>query len=511
MTGYKKGGILALMCFITILLINSCNEDKKIDRTEVNNAIVKYESEYWIKHSVAHDLVNRMISDNTQVLWSTNNHTAAPVPLGAVGPKKYTDKLQGILHNDSLGRVIKEAVQEKINVILVIGDGMGNMHMALPIYKRYGEHNKEMTYFEKIMSKGACGYLYTCTARGLVTGSAASGSAIACGQKTQMNMISVDTLGNPMVSSLKLAKENGYQTALVSDAGITDATPAAFYAHSYNRDLESMIASQLSISEDVDFVFGGGGSQFIPAHSKLSDFYKGKNYPDFSSARKDSANLFKKFTDRGYNLCFTTDEMNNINGGKAIGLFMGGGLTAKIERNEENKSVPTVKEMADKALELIDNSDNPYFTMIECARIDWESHDNDVVSVYKAVEEMNDVLAEAYQHYLKSPENTLLVFTADHETGGLEIAYKKVSSDKMEKKKLLDNNIWENNTIPLFFRNFSKHMENQDKTMSTIFSQSKTVQELKKNLLDHANIQLTEDQAELLFFAKEGYQKFKNK
>ncbi len=507
----RKGGTLALFTFIFTLLIYSCNSNNKVDETDVNNAIVKYESEYWIKHSVAHDLVNRMISDHTQVLWSTNNHTAAPVPLGAVGPKKYTDKLQGILQNDSLGRVLKEAVQEKINVILVIGDGMGNMHMALPVYKRYGEHNNEKTYFERIMSNGACGYLYTCTARGLVTGSAASGTAIACGQKTLMNMISVDTLGNPLESSLKLAKENGYMTALVSDAGITDATPAVFYAHSYNRDLESMIAAQLAQSDDVDVVFGGGGSQFIPAQTKFSDFYKGKDYPDFTSSRRDSANLFKELSEKGYQLCFTTDEMKNLKGGKAVGLFMGGGLTPTIERNKENKSVPTVREMADKALELIDNSDNPYFTMIECGRIDWEAHDNDVVSVYKAVEEMNDVLADAYKHYLKSPENTLLVFTADHETGGLEIAYKKVPEDKIEKKQLVDNNIWTNNTIPLFFSNFSKQMEGQDKTMSTIFSHSKTVQELKDNLLQHANIVLTDSQAELLFFAKEGYQKYKNK
>ncbi len=91
---YKKGGIFALITLTIVLFLSGCKNKETITNSKVNNAIVKYESEYWNKHSVAHNLVNRMISEDSQVLWSTNNHTAAPVPLGAVGPKKYTDKLQ---------------------------------------------------------------------------------------------------------------------------------------------------------------------------------------------------------------------------------------------------------------------------------------------------------------------------------------------------------------------------------------------------------------------------------
>ncbi len=482
----------------------------EISDKDVHEKIVEKESGYWFKRSLSLVLLNRLIGEKTQVLWSTNNHTAAPVPLGAVGPDKYVRQLQGILQNDSLGRVMKEAVNDGVNVILVIGDGMGNMHMALPVYKRFGEHCKEKTYFEKIMAEGACGYLYTCTARGLVTGSAASGTAIACGKKTLMNMVAVDSLGNKLESSLKLAKEKGYTTALVTDAVITVATPAVFYGHSYNRDLESNIALQLANSKDVDVVFGGGGSQFIPANTKLNQFYSGADYPEFSSAREDSLNLFEILKNRGYKLCFTAQEMNDLTESKVVGLFAGGGLPATIERNESNKTIPTVAQMADKALQLIDKGSNPYFTMIECGRIDWEAHDNDVVSVYKAVEEMNSVLSKAYLHYKQNPENTLLIFTADHETGGLEIAYKKVDDSEKESKVLNDSIVWGNNTMPLFFRDFERQMDSQDETMSRIISSSKTKAELRKNLKQHANIELTESEADLLFYAKHGYKKYKN-
>jgi alkaline phosphatase len=479
------------------------------DEQNLYRKMVNYESEFWFKRSLSHVLLNRMNSNESQVLWATTYHTAAPVPLGAVGPQKYIKKLQGLIQNDSLGRVLKEAVSDNLNVILVIGDGMGNMHMALPIYKRYAEANPQRTYFEKIMAEGACGYLYTSTARGLVTGSAASGTAIATGSKTLMNMVGVDSLGNKLVSALELAKTNGYTTAIVSDAGITDATPAAFYAHSVNRDFETDIAGQLVESNLVDIILGGGGAHFIAKETRFSDLFSGVDYPNYKSKREDDVNLFKQCESNGYKLCFTLTEMNQVNKGKVMGLFDGGGLPPAIE-NKYRPTIPSVYQMAKKALQLVNNTSTNSFTMIECARIDWESHDNDIVSVYEAVEEMNDVLEVAYQYYEKSPGNTLLVFTSDHETGGLEIAYKKVDNEHKEYRHFDNGEVWENNTCPLLFKDYCTFLKGQNKTLSNIISNSKTVDELKYNLENHAHINLSVDEAELLFYSKNGYQKYKN-
>ena len=475
----------------------------------MHEKMIEYESGYWFSHSISQVLLNQMISAQTQVLWSTTSHTAAPVPIGAVGPRKIIKKLQGVLQNDSLGKVLKEAVDGKLNVILVIGDGMGNMHMALPIYKRYAEKDTNRTCFERIMSEGSCGYMYTGTADGLVTGSAASGTAIACGTKTLMNMVGVDSTGVPLESALSLAKRNGYMTALVTDAPITDATPAVFYAHSIDRDAENKIAAQLAASKEVDVILGGGLAHFLPASKHLSDFEP--KAPNIVSDRKDSLNLINDFERQGYKFCYTTAQLEQIkSGNKLLGLFSGGGLPAPIDHDSSNSNIPTVTQMGEKALEVIADKGTPYFAMIESARIDWEAHDNDIGAVYHAVEEMDHVLQVAYQYYRKAPEKTLLVFTADHETGGLEIAYRKMPKSQAMRKRMKDGEEWVNITNPLPYPKYVEDLNRQKKTVSSVLNSSHSVNALMKNVKNELGISLTRQQAELLFYSMTDYRKYKN-
>lgn len=105
---------------------------------------------------------------------------------------------------------------------------------------------------------------------GLVTGSAAAATAIATGTKTLLDILGLDQNGNMLETSMELAKKNNYQTGLVTDAGITDATPAGFYAHIHNRDLENEVARQL-LESNVDVIFGGAALKFIPQNTKLKD------------------------------------------------------------------------------------------------------------------------------------------------------------------------------------------------------------------------------------------------
>ena len=154
--------------------------------------------------------------------------------------------LKSVNPNTRVAEVMKEALSDKVNVILVIGDGMGPGHFSLPVYMRLAKGDTLPTMFEKIMHEGDCGYLLTNPAGGLVTGSAAAGTALATGTKTRMDMVGVDTLGNPVKSALDVAVSLGMKTALVTDAAITDATPAAFYAHVIQRNLQPEIARQLA-------------------------------------------------------------------------------------------------------------------------------------------------------------------------------------------------------------------------------------------------------------------------
>jgi alkaline phosphatase len=506
----KRKIIKILLAIFFTLSIFSCTKTNKME-SDLHESMFGLESEFWFSKSLAHVYLNRMVSEESQIVWSTNFHTAAPVPIGAVGPEKYTNLLKGIIQNDSIGRVMKKAVEDNINVILIIGDGMGNVHMSLPVYARYAQKDNEPTYFEKIMAEGSCGYVYTGTARGLVTGSAASGTAIACGKKTLMNMVGVDSNGLALESVALLAKRKGFNTALVTDASITDATPAAFYAHQYNRDLANEIASELFYANSIDVIMGGGGSNFIPSGTQLSDLYDIDPSLDYQSDRNDSIDLLQKFTQHSYQLCHNKQQMMEaLIDQKIIGLFAEGGLPATIDRDSTSSHIPTLPEMANKALDAVSRYGSSYFILIESARIDWEGHDNDAGAVYAAMLEMNQLLKLAYSYYAKSPKNTLLIFTSDHETGGMEIAYRKVPENQSEQKVLENGGIWKNNTNPLLYSDYLKNMTMQKKSVSRIFSMSNSAEELRRNIEQYMGYRITEDEAVLLYYSLRDYTKYKD-
>ena len=112
--------------------------------------LVGYKTEpFWGNSSKrAHLLLNRILSSESHMAWSAGNHTASPVPCGSIGPKKYTDQLEGIFQNTKIAEVTQEAVKDGMNVIFVIGDGMGFNHMSLPIFMHIADKEKE-TNFEK--------------------------------------------------------------------------------------------------------------------------------------------------------------------------------------------------------------------------------------------------------------------------------------------------------------------------------------------------------------------------
>lgn len=459
----------------------------------------------------AHMLLNRALSRESHIAWSTGNHTASPVPCGAIGPEKYTKQLNGIIDNTEIGKVTRQAIEDGVNVILVIGDGMGFNHMSLPIYMRIAEQSTEKTYFEKIMDEGSCGIVLTNPLNGIVTGSATAATALATGYKNTLDIVSIDTNGYPLETNMELAEKLNYVTGLVTDAGITDGTPAAFYAHSYNRNLENEIAGQLPL-KSIEVIFGGGAKLFIPKGTRLKDFDYYKNSPNINEAeseRNDNINLLSQFEEQGYTIISNKNDLLNLNKetGRVLGLFNAGGLSAAIDRDDENTGEPSLIEMTEKAIEILDNKNKNIFLMIEAARIDWEAHDNDAGAVYKAVEEMNSLLKVCCE-YQQNNKNTLLIFTADHETGGLGISYTKVSKENLFKKKLKSGDVWESETDPLFFDEFKK-LKNQKRAVHRIFGEAKSVDELYKMLQDNFEYKITYQDAEIIFNTLHGYKKGK--
>jgi alkaline phosphatase len=478
-----------------------------------NDSIGLEDNPFWISSSKrAHMLLNNALSRESHFAWGTGNHTASPIPTGAVGPQKYINKLNGLIHNTDIGKVSHQAINDGMNVILVIGDGMGINHMSLPIYMRIAENSKEKTYFEKILNEGSCGITLNNPVGGLVTGSATSATSIATGIKSYLEVVSVDTNGFPIKTSLELAKENNYSTAIITDAGITDGTPAAFYAHSYNRDLENSIVEQL-INSKVDVIFGGGAKRFIPNGTNLKDykyFSDSENTFNANSARKDDKNLLLEFEDNGYKIISSKTDLVNLdkNTDRVLGLFAPGGLSAAIDRDNEETGEPSLVQMTEKTIKMLKNKKRKYFMMIEAGRIDWEAHDNDAGAVYRAMEEMNSILKVCYEEYQKNKKNTLLIFTADHETGGLSISYTKVSNQNQFSKKMKSGDDWFSLTDPLLFENFRK-LKNQKRAIHRDFGEAKSVKGLYEMLNDNLDYDVTFDEAEIIYNTKHDYKKGK--
>lgn len=460
------------------------------------------EKHFWFSNSQPHILFNRAVAEQNHVVWGTAFHTAAPVPIGAIGPKEYTSRLKGIIQNTTIAQVIKQAITDKKNVILVIGDGMGTVHMTLPVYTNVAQGTKTETMFEKIMREGESGLVLTNTVSGMVTCSAAAGTALATGTKTRVNMVGVDSVGKPLVSSADLASKLGFKTAIVTDASVTDATPAAFYGHVVNRDDEEKLAFQLTQKKTIDVILGGGANLFIANNKSSKNIEEFQNFPgDYNqfTGRSDTLNLIDGFQKSGYTFACSKQEMDQAPLNKKLfGLFAANGMPSPISRNVTNINIPTVSQMAGKALEIISQSNNGYFAVIECAQIDWEAHANDIGGVYRAVLEMNEILKVAYLYYQKDPSNTLLMFTADHETGGLSIAYTKMEKGKTESYTTPNGEIWQNNTDPLYFKNFLL-LEKQKINVGQILGMSNSANEFKENVTKYTGYIISQYEAEEIF------------
>ncbi|HEX3007534.1 MAG TPA: alkaline phosphatase, partial [Bacteroidales bacterium] len=346
------------------------------------------------------------------------------------------------------------------------------------------------------------GLVLTNPVNGLVTCSAAAGTAIASGRKTRMNMVGVDSVGQPLESVLTFASKRGMKTAVVSDASITDATPAAFFGHVVNRENEETLAMQLAVGNNIDVILGGGASLFIPQNKSYKDFEEFINFPgDFNqfSGRSDSLNLIVSFQEKGYSVACSKKEMEEAPlDKKLIGLFAAGGLPSPINRDSATKNIPTVSQMAQKAFTMISKAPNGYFSMIECAQIDWEAHSNDAGGVYKAVIEMNDILKVAYDYYSKNPQKTLLIFTADHETGGLSIAYTKVEGNEIEKYTVSNGETWMNNTNPLSFNDYKK-LPLQKMSVGRILDMSKSSEQFRLNVRKYTGYEITSYEADEIY------------
>lgn len=279
------------------------------------------------------------------------------------------------------------------NLILLIGDGMG------PAYITLGREllDRPLALDTLIVGTAATAALDT-----RVTDSAASSTALATGVRTRNRAISVDAGGRPLRTLFEAAHEGGFATGLVTTSRITHATPAAFATHVVDRGLEADIAEQLLDSE-VEVLLGGGWNYFLPESG--------------GGRRKDGAHLLERAVDAGRHVVRDAASLAVAPAGRLIGLFAASHMAYVLDRGP---SEPDLVTMTRVALGRLAGGSTGFILVVEGARIDHAGHSNDAAAAAREVLEF-DAAVRLARDFAREDGATLVLATADHETGGLSL------------------------------------------------------------------------------------------
>jgi len=272
------------------------------------------------------------------------------------------------------------------NIVFMIGDGMG----LTTVYAA-------MTVSDHPLNIERCnitGLQKTFSSDEYITDSAAAGTALATGNKTNNGVIGMDSQGNRVKSILEIAEENGLSTGLVSTSPITHATPASFIAHQPSRENYEDIALDF-LKTDIDVFIGGGIEHF--------------------SKRKDKLNLLDSLKFRGYEVDTTMNMVLKSASMKLAGLIAP--INTPYRLNGRGDMLP---EASGKAIEVLNKNKKGFFLMIEGSQIDWAGHSNYADTLIDETLDFDKAVGRVLD-FAQKEGHTLVIITADHETGGVTI------------------------------------------------------------------------------------------
>ncbi|ADC50677.1 alkaline phosphatase [Alkalihalophilus pseudofirmus OF4] len=280
------------------------------------------------------------------------------------------------------------------NVIFMIPDGYSASYAT-----NYRIYKGEDTVLDSML----VGMMKTNSADNWVTDSAAAGTAMATGSKTNNGMVSVSPEGEILETVLEAASDAGKSTGLVATSTITHATPAVFGSHVESRGSEADIALQLI--NDVDVMLGGGKSNFLPKEE---------------NGNQAERNLVEEAESNGYEFVETKEELLSMNGkqDKVLGLFADGGMAPELDRDHTEE--PSLADMTTAALHSLSNNKKGFFLMVEGSQIDWAGHAHDAAWAMKDSEAFEMAVEEALE-FAKKDGKTLVVVAGDHDTGGMSV------------------------------------------------------------------------------------------
>lgn len=331
------------------------------------------------------------------IVWASAALFLFSSMLPSVGAQSRRDKEQTYVLEKpyEVSKIIPPAGEKIKNVILMIGDGMSLMHMYSAWTANRGKlwlDNSQTTGLSK-----------TYCSDKLITDSGAGGTALATGYKTSYHSVGVDPDGKPLKSLNVLARENNKSNGIVATCRLYDATPADFCCHNTDREnYDDLIADY--VESGVDFAFGGGSLYF--------------------DRRKDGRNIFNELKDAGYQTPRSWEELARIKSGKVFCVTDTVDTPVPAERGD------LLARASLKAIELLNQNPNGFFLMIEGSQLDDYGHFNDLDLLMQEVHDFDRAIGKVFEWAAKDGE-TLVVITADHETGGLTLVDGDLAAGKI--------------------------------------------------------------------------------
>ncbi|MDR2146205.1 MAG: alkaline phosphatase [Tannerella sp.] len=313
------------------------------------------------------------------------------------------------------------AVGQAKYVFYFIGDGMGiNFLDATEAY--LSAVNGERGTGQLLMTTfPAASFITTYSANNDVTDSAAAGTALATGKKTNNGFIGVTPDSSRIETIAEKAKKAGKKVGIASTVPVNHATPASFYGHQPDRNMYYEISQDL-LKSNFDF-FGGAG------------FYN----RNLLYNKTEAPDIYPLMEQAGYYVAKGIDDFN-ANAKKSDKIILlhknweqTDGIPYAIDRESGDLSL---KEITEAAIDVLTRDNNKgFFVMLEGGRIDWAGHGNDGAAAVREVMDMDEAIKVAYDFYKKHPKETLIVITADHETGGLVVGRGSLNMNVLQYQK----------------------------------------------------------------------------
>lgn len=300
------------------------------------------------------------------------------------------------------------------NVIWLIGDGMGPGTMGLFME---GVRNTQLPQYpdkrstlEKFINASVTGMYFNNTYDTVVTDSACAATQMAGGVLSRPDRVGVDFEGRPTVTLLEEALKQGKSVGVITDVYVTDATPAGFLAHTQSRRQKYEIARQL-VQSGAQVILGGGLRFFD---------------------QKENKNLLKQAKKQGWQVVKNSAALSRVQNGRVLGLFSQEAMPFYGDK-DRYPSTPTLKEMTQKALELLSQNEKGFVLMVEAGKVDWALHDNEAGPSLWEMINLDETLDTLWT-FAQRQGNTLLYLNADHETGVPVFEYRHLDKDTFEHK-----------------------------------------------------------------------------